>query len=389
MRGLSKYILEENVTELKQRIIDQIQNTNDSNEKTLLKISSFLETTDESLYETLDKFLDERGLSYCKKEISQILINNCSLKKFVDIVINDKKIFEIKLKSRKYSGNIITEMWKFYNEEFPRKLFSNLAFFKKGIGNKSIGKFEILLKLFCKNINKNSRGDVLFTVNNKDNSGVILEIKSGNAAIKGNNTWKNIQGNVENFKKYIKSEKKHELGLEKFEKIINHSCLITNKKTYNEIKELFAGNDQIIRHYVRTLFGQGYLNYDEFLSDSFWKQWSPEMIECLSKPQYSEKDFQFLCGLYNVHYYHFREKENFKHSNMKISDLIIMLTYNCPEENKNDFGKYVLLSSSKLNSFSLLSNFINRHEIKFTKYIQNSNEGMNQCVQFNYQSSEM
>ena len=135
MRVLSKYILEENVTELKQRIIDQIQNTNDSNEKTLLKISSFLETTDESLYETLDKFLEERGLSYCKKEISQILINNYSLKKFVDIVINDKKIFEIKLNRRKDSGNIINEMWKFYNDEFPRKLFSNLAVFKKGIGS--------------------------------------------------------------------------------------------------------------------------------------------------------------------------------------------------------------------------------------------------------------
>ena len=45
--------------------------------------------------------------------------------------------------------------------------------------------------------------------------------------------------------------------------------------------------------------------------------------------------------------------------------------------------------SDLLGLHAIKKTFQTKTEISETKYIQNSNEGMNQCVQFNYQSSKM
>lgn len=203
-----KHIFEDNTSfqSLKSYIEDAIKDMifNDQNEKTLKKFNKILQKAgvDNKRWKEICK---EHGLEYCENELTRIINDNDSL---IDMYRylnhNDSNISwliepkELLNQNNNIYSLISTKIKEFNNEYYSENTTNKIDISKELLydianlckKNKSaVGKFEVLTKLFCSDINfeKNVKGDVNFKTYGE------VEYKCGIAQIKGSDSWSNPQ----------------------------------------------------------------------------------------------------------------------------------------------------------------------------------------------------
>lgn len=108
MKTHVQHIKEHNITSLYNAILSKIENINPADVdyetvKIFRRINSNLQTLDNvtgedgeeiNLINKLDAYLGNKGLEFCKKDITQILINSGDLKKYISIISDNNKLVE-------------------------------------------------------------------------------------------------------------------------------------------------------------------------------------------------------------------------------------------------------------------------------------------------------
>ena len=177
MKSLQQFIIEsKDLTGIIDKIQSKIANisayieTDDDNErayKELLKVNSTLYAIEKDInkqtgYNILDAFLDKRGLSYCNKEISNVLINRGDFENFVYFIKNyDSYKDRITFEDFKNGGNIISIIYEKLNINgfnINKDTLTRLALIRKEKSGSSVGEFEVLISLFIDNAEKPDKG---------------------------------------------------------------------------------------------------------------------------------------------------------------------------------------------------------------------------------------
>lgn len=214
MKTIVHHINEHNITSLYNSILSKIENINpakvdDETVKIFKRIHSNLQTLDNvageagveiKLIDKLDKYLNEKGLEFCKKDITQILINSGELKKYVSIISDNNRLVEFNDILHGSNENLIDIIHISLKKQIRRRTLQKLAILKPTQKRTAKGDFEVFLKLFT-NSAATSDGDYNPIVSG--NNSVSVEIKNGEGLFAGQKTWKsNIDGCKAFNKKY-------------------------------------------------------------------------------------------------------------------------------------------------------------------------------------------
>lgn len=200
MKTIVHHINEHNITSLYNSILSKIENINpakvdDETVKIFKRIHSNLQTLDNvageageeiKLIDKLDKYLNEKGLEFCKKDITQILINSGELKKYVSIISDNKRLVEFNDILHGSNENLIDIIHISLKKQIARRTLQKLAKLKPMQKRIAKGDFEVFLKLFT-NSAANDDGDYNPIVSG--NSYATVELKNGEGVFTGQNTW--------------------------------------------------------------------------------------------------------------------------------------------------------------------------------------------------------
>lgn len=214
MKSLKHYIKEHNITSLYNTILSKIENINPTDVdyetvKIFRRINSNLQTLDNvagesgeeiNLINKLDDYLEKKGLEFCKKDITQILINSGELKKYISIINDNNKLVEFNDILQNSGKNLIDIIYINLKKQIQRSTLQKIAKLKPAEKRIAKGDFEVFLKLFT-NSKSNSNGDYNPIISGNDFT--TVEIKNGEGIFGGQKTWKdNTSGCNEFNKKY-------------------------------------------------------------------------------------------------------------------------------------------------------------------------------------------
>ena len=190
MKTLTQYINEHNITSLYKTILSKIENIDPTNvdeetRKIFRRIHSNLQTLDDvdeksgekiNLISKLDFYLKEKGLEFCKKDITQILINSGDLKKYISIISDNNKLVEFNDILANSNKNLIDIIYNSLKKQIQKSTLQKIAKLKPAQKRITKGDFEIFLKLFT-NSASNGEGDYNPIIS--DNNSAVVEIKNG------------------------------------------------------------------------------------------------------------------------------------------------------------------------------------------------------------------
>lgn len=217
MKTLTQYINEHNITSLYKTILSKIENIDPTNvdeetRKIFRRIHSNLQTLDDvdeksgekiNLISKLDFYLKEKGLEFCKKDITQILINSGDLKKYISIISDNNKLVEFNDILANSNKNLIDIIYNSLKKQIQKSTLQKIAKLKPAQKRITKGDFEIFLKLFT-NSASNGEGDYNPIIS--DNNSAVVEIKNGEGLFAGQKTWTDNTINCKNFNKTYNSE---------------------------------------------------------------------------------------------------------------------------------------------------------------------------------------
>lgn len=212
MKTLKEHINEHDITSLHKTILSKIENIDPTNVdeetcKIFRRIHSNLQTLDDvdgksgekiNLIDKLDDYLREKGLEFCKKDITQILINSGDLKKYISIISDNNKLVEFNDILDNSNKNLIDIIYISLKKQIQKSTLQKIAKLKPTQKRTTKGDFEIFLKLFT-NSASNSEGDYNPIIS--DNNFVSVEIKNGEGLFSDQNTWKDNTTGCNNFNK--------------------------------------------------------------------------------------------------------------------------------------------------------------------------------------------
>ena len=264
MKTLEQYIKEHNITSLYKTILSKIENINPANVdeetvKIFRRINSNLQTLDNvagesgeeiNLIKKLDDYLEKKGLEFCKKDITQILINSGDLKKYISIISDNNKFVEFNDILKNSGENLIDIIYVSLKKQIQRSTLQKIVKLKPTQKRTAKGDFEIFLRLFV-NCTSNNNGDFNPIIPGQNSSKV--EIKNGEGLFTGQNTWTdNTSGCVEFNKKYVNGSK---------------IMPLTNKNTnYLPLIEIFKSkpdNVDEICEYIAKIYLDSVVEYND------------------------------------------------------------------------------------------------------------------------------
>ena len=282
MKTLKEHINEHNITSLYNTILSKIENINPANVdddtvKIFRRIHSNLQTLDNisgeageeiNLITKLDAYLEEKGLDFCKKDITQILINSGELKKYVSIISDNNKLVEFNDILDGSNKNLIDIIYVSLKKQIRRRTLQKLATLKPTQRRITKGDFEVFLKLFT-NSTANNDGDYNPIISG--NKHATVELKNGEGVFAGQNTW---QDNT--------------AGCDEFNKNYGFSIMpLTSKnKNYLPLIKLCENSDDASINKICKDITNVYVNSvkynDENLCDNLKNQIKNNIISCLN-----------------------------------------------------------------------------------------------------------
>lgn len=368
MKSLQQFIMEsKDLTDIIDKIQSKIANistyieTDDDNErayKELLKVNSTLYAIEKDInkqtgYNILDAFLDKKGLSYCNKEISNVLINRGDFENFVYFIKNYNSYKDrITFDNLKSGGNIISIIYEKLNINgfnINKDTLTRLALIRKEKSGSSVGEFEVLISLFIDNAEKPDKGGDI-----RIDKDFIVEVKNGNGQFTGDGIWTSRLDECDDFNKYCK------------EKFPNLSGLYTIPLTSNKngqfrafIEDINKLNDNDKNEIIDKLFNLYkilYIKHSELNdNDVFIKDFKDNFKNCLLKENDFIK-FRKIIMTYMLYIYCYKNlhhKQAFKYL------IVTAKIENRQSDNFGDFKLFEMPNGEKTISYTSINNIIN------------------------------